>query len=452
MELDSPSAVFKAVDNRCQQHMGAHSNNDVPETFMRHFFVLILLFGFILSGSHLSSSTAVATPVNQTADSSGPLDSISSLSDSFDADKFEDKLELESGFSAKKIASANSWAQTMQIADWLGPLAPVALSPFFGMACLSGLALYGPETLTNNALLGSTGPLRSELLFFVFIGLTLLTSLPRLSKVSKPFAQAMDQLETYSVIIILLAIKFLSGIEAGSEAGTQVAMVQLGVLSFTVDTLLMIAMAINIVVVNGVKFFFEFLVWLTPIPTVDAIFEVCNKALCGALMAVYAFSPTIATIINIVILLVALVVFRWMSRRVRFYRTMVMDPVLSRVWPGYGRPKEDALIVFPKNAIGPFKPKSRLKLTRDGDSWKLNEANWWMPSRTHAITASDAPVIKRGWVMHALNVTDGDGQHAFSFSRRYDRSLDDLANRLGLSDAGESSAEQSHQQAAFEFA
>ena len=89
----------------------------------------------------------------------------------------------------------------------------------------------------------------------------------------------MDQLETYSVIIILLAIKFLSGIEAGSEAGTQVAMVQLGVLSFTVDTLLMIAMAINIVVVNGVKFFFEFLVWLTPIPTVDAIFEVCNKAL-----------------------------------------------------------------------------------------------------------------------------------------------------------------------------
>jgi len=40
------------------------------------------------------------------------------------------------------------------------------------------------------------------------------------------------------------------------------------------------------------------MVWLTPIPLVDAIFGVCNKTLSAALMAVYAFSPLLATGIN----------------------------------------------------------------------------------------------------------------------------------------------------------
>ena len=423
---------------------------------MRTRIACVLLACFVLSSSLVTASNQPGS--NREIESGGSsFDSISSFSlDSLNLEKMEDNLEAESGYAAKDIASINAWAQTMHIADWLGPLAPVALSPFFGMACLSGLALYGPEALTNNALLGSSGPLKSELLFFVFIGLTLLTSLPRLSKVSKPFAQAIDQLETYSVIIILLAIKFLS-ISAESETGPQVAMIQLGVLSFTVDTLLMIAMVVNVVVVNSVKFFFEFLVWLTPIPTVDAIFEVCNKALCAALMAVYAFSPTIATIINVVILLAALVVFRWASRRVRFYRTMMMDPVLSRVWPSYGRPKEDALVVFPQSKLGPFKAKSRLKLTKNGEHWKLQEANWWMPTRTHAISADSPPVIKRGWLMHSLSVGDGSadggrGQHSLRFSRRYDGSLNDLCSRLGLAVSDKQVGQETHDQPAVEFA
>ena len=360
---------------------------------------------------------------------------------------------LEGEFKAQDIAATNSWVQTLQLGDWLGPLAPIAMSPFFGMACLSGLALYGPEWVTDNALLGKSGPLQNELLFFTFVGLTILTSVPRFTKVAKPFAQAVDQLETYSVVVVLLAIKILSDSNSTTTDGeVQVAMIQLGVFSFTVDALLMLAMAINIVVVNSVKFFFEFLVWLTPIPTVDAIFEVCNKSLCAALLAVYAFSPAIATIINLVILVVALVVFRWMSRRVRFYRTMIADPVLSRIFPGYAKPKEDALIVFPKEAIGPFAAKSRLKLTKDGDNWMLVEANWWLPSKEHAITPVRPPQVHRGWVMHSVRVTDSAGDHSLSFSRRYDGNLERLAGRLDLTLPSDTDDDKSHDKVAVEFA
>jgi hypothetical protein len=383
------------------------------------FAILLLLVGGSFTGAQDSSSNAEPT--------SGPIT----------AEKIEKQLEED--FDVSDIAASSAWAESLGIADWLGPLAPVALSPFFGVMCLSGLAIWGPQWVSDNALLGESGPLQSETIFLIFVGLTLLTSLPRLTKVSKPFAQAVDRLETYAVIVILLVLKLISSVESSGE--TEVAIVQLGVFSFTFESLLSIAMIVNIMIVNSVKFFFEFLIWLTPIPFIDAIFEVCNKTVCATLMAIYAFSPTVATVINFVILLVAAILFRWISRRVRFFRTMVLDPVLSQLWSGYRQPTNQELTVFSKQDLGPFQEKSRLKLTRDGeDGWKLEEANWWMPAKQHKLDRSINPIVRRGWVMNRIEA----GDIVLIFSRRYDAdTLKRLVEDLGMEfDSTESSAEQ----------
>jgi hypothetical protein len=383
------------------------------------FAILLLLVGGSFTGAQDSASNAEPT--------SGPIT----------AEKIEKQLEED--FDVSDIAASSAWAESLGIADWLGPLAPVALSPFFGVMCLSGLAIWGPEWVSDNALLGESGPLQSETIFLIFVGLTLLTSLPRLTKVSKPFAQAVDRLETYAVIVILLVLKLIASVESSGE--TEVAIVQLGVFSFTFESLLSIAMIVNIMIVNSVKFFFEFLIWLTPIPFIDAIFEVCNKTVCATLMAIYAFSPTVATVINFVILLVAAILFRWISRRVRFFRSMVLDPVLSQLWSGYRQPTNQELTVFSKQDLGPFQEKSRLKLSRDGeDGWKLEEANWWMPSRQHKLDRSINPIVRRGWVMNRIEA----GDIVLIFSRRYDAdTLKRLVEDLGMEfDSTESSAEQ----------
>ena len=362
--------------------------------------------------------------------------------------------QLEGPLNVEDIAATSTWINSTGIVDWLGPLAPLALSPFFGVTCLSGLSLWGPDWATNNAVLGSTGPLRNETLFFIFLGLTVLTSVPRLTKVSKPFAQAVDRLETYAVIVILLIIKIMASAET-STGEEQIAMVQLGVVSFTLDTLLAIAMVINILVINSVKFFFEFMVWLTPVPFLDAVFEVCNKSLCALLMAIYAMSPTLATVINLFMLLFAAIVLRWISRRVRFYRTMVLDPIVSRLWSGFGRPKRPELIVFPKQEFGPFAAKSRLRLRRadDGEGWTLQEVNWLMPCKEHLWSTEQIPKIRRGWVMHAVEVDDTDGlQTLFSFSRRYEaETLEQLIEELGMRMSDER-ARESQDELSYEFA
>ncbi|TWU60588.1 hypothetical protein Poly51_08660 [Rubripirellula tenax] len=353
----------------------------------------------------------------------------------------ERSLERDSPIDAEEIAAASSWATSSGVVDWLGPLAPVALSPFFGVMCLSGLALWGPEWATDNAVLGVAGPLRHEWLFFIFAGLTLLTSLPRLTKVSKPFAQAVDRLETYAVIVILLSIKFVMSMEASENAvdgPTQIAMVHFGIVSMSIDTLLAIAMVINVLVINSVKFFFEFLVWLTPVPFLDAIFEVCNKSLCAALMAVYAYSPTLATGINLMLLLAAALMLRWIGRYVRFYRTMAIDPILATLWSGFGTPRKPELIVFPRSEFGPFKAKSRLRLAGHVDGgWKLSEANWWMPAKDFAITKDLKPIVGNGWAVNSITIVDENGNEStLLFSRRYSRAkLSTLLQELGLDQA-----------------
>ncbi len=404
---------------------------------------LLLCFACVIAvaptirwNEQFTAQPAVSLVAQATEEEAAAADDAATLDLSPDSDiaqKVQSELEGKD-FSAEKVTAANTWLASSGVAEWMGPLAPVAISPFFGVTCLSALALWGPESLSNNALVGSTGPLKNEWLFIAFAVLTTITSVPRFTKVSKPFAQAVDQLEAYSVIVILLAIKVTASLEA-SSADTDVAMIQMGFMSFTADTLLALAMVINIVVINSVKFFFEFLVWLTPVPMLDGIFEICNKTLCAALLAVYAFSPTLATIINLCLLVMAAIVFRWINRQVRFYRTMVLDPVLSSVFGSYGIPKHKELVVFSREAIGPFKAKSKLKLRRDdtGDGWTLHEGLWWMPSKSHPLPADCNPSICKGWVIHRVKATIDDREQQFLFSRRFNsETIDQLAADLGI--------------------
>ncbi len=338
------------------------------------------------------------------------------------------------GVDTEAIATTTGWIQASGLTELLGPLTPLALSPFFGVTCLSAISLWGPEWASSSPMLGANGALRSETIFISFLLLTILSSIPRFTKVSKPFAQAVDRLEAYAVIIMLLVIKITAAMEAPGDA--PVAMVQMGVLSLSFDTFLAIAMVINILIINSVKFFFEFLAWLTPIPFMDAVFELCNKTLCLGLMAIYAFSPTLATLINLAFFIAALIIFRWIYRRTLFYRTMILDPVLARLWPPHAKPRGVELVVFNRSELAEFPAKSRLRLKRRDDQsagWVLQESRWWLPQREHLLEPDTSLEIHLGWIMHSVEFTNNDKQECLTFSRRYNtETLQILAGKLGI--------------------
>ncbi len=412
---------------------------------MRRVLVL-LLFVFLIAppSIQLRSHGQSDTPVSE-----------SKKSEARDRSAKQPKTTTEQEVTAETVTAANSLVASSGIVDWLGPLSPIAMSPFFGITCLSGMSLFGPEWMSDNQLIRSAGPLKNPWFFGIFLVLTIISSVPRFTKVSKPFAQAVDRLEAYAVIIILLIIKIGSSLEVPAEDPSP--MIEMGLISMTADTLLIAAMVVNVLVVNSVKFFFEFLVWLTPVPFLDAVFEICNKTLCAALMAVYVISPTLATIINLCVLVFAAIVFRWISRQVLFYRTMILDPILAKPWSGYGKPHRPELIVFPSETIGPFKPKSRLRLTRDveSDGWLLSETRWRKRSCSHSLDARCNPEIHEGWVMNSVRIRNGDETLPLTFTRRFDSAtLQELANQLSIrvSTPERETDEVTHEKVAHEFA
>lgn len=343
-----------------------------------------------------------------------------------------DQLDLDlenSPISAQEMLVADALSDRVSSTEWLGAIGPVALSPFFGLTLLSGIAIVGEERLPEDHYLRrASTPLRNPLVFFTFLILTVLTSVPRFSKVSKPFAQAVDQLETYSAIVILLVVRYMGNLELSGPDDPQMAEVvfQAGIFEFTAESLLMLATVVNIIVVNTVKFFFEIMIWITPVPMIDAMFEAANKTLCGVLAAIYAFSPTIATVINLLILGGCLLVFAWVKRREVYYRTIIFDFVKHWWLTESSSSGDGPLTVFPQQPFEGIPAMSRCLLARNGDAWTLTAPRWFRPATVRQ-WAGDAPELRGGLLMSSLLL----GGQEFRFGKRAPEQLTATAQQLG---------------------
>ena len=332
-----------------------------------------------------------------------------------------------SPLSFRERAMAEMIQDRVATTEWLGALAPVALSPFFGLTCLSGVSVLGEEWLPDNHFLRRvSSPLRNPVVFFVLFALTLITSIPKFSKVSKPFAQAVDQLEAYAGIIILLVIRYVGGTTSSGEPGVAVVL-QAGMLSFSAESLLWIATAVNIIVINSVKFFFEVLVWITPIPLIDAVFEATNKLVCAGLVGLYAFSPTLATILNLILLAACLVAFCWVKRREVYYRTILFDflrGLLNR------QPKLSAdgkLTAFPKRALGNIRALSRGQLWSTGEGWTFEVRRFLRAPLVQSWSRTESTAtMNSGLLSNTLSIGDNE----FKFGRRYQGVLRELSRQL----------------------
>lgn len=364
--------------------------------------------------------------------------------------------------------------------DVLGSLAPIALSPFFALTCLSGASLAAevgllPESVANNFMMSANSPLNHGPVFVGLLVLTLLTAAPKLTKVSKPFAQAVDQLEGYSGIIAAIAVQVLSRVTVDDPGTQELAIVySAGIITTSYATLLMAFSAINIFVVNSVKFFCEVMILISPIPTIDAIFEVINKAFTAFLITVYLFSPFAATVLNLLIFLVCLAIFAWTYRRVVFMRCVLGDPFFGWFAEAIFRmrlmtekstklPKsilrsipEPTVILkaFAGKKMKGIKKKVRGFLVHaDGNTYFVRPRLLGSDKIVELSAVSSRAEVRPGFFSHSVVFTDSMGGvvQKVLFTKRYNNSLERIHRSLnaggtathmqqahGLSDIGKS--------------
>ena len=325
---------------------------------------------------------------------------------------------------ARQMQAAGAVLATPTVAEWLGPLAPVALSPFFGVACLSGLSLLMERgVVPENALLARAGPLKNGAVFIVLSLLAIATSLPRLTKLSKPLVQGLDFVETWSALVIVVTLKVLATPSAEDDA--TVALLA-GVFASSGGFLMTALGAVNMLVIATVRFVFEVLVWLSPIPLVDAAFEACKKTVCGGLMAVYAFHPAAALLLNALLFVLALLASRWAWRAARCFQALLVGPVLARLGR---RPRADVgvLHAYAAGEVGPFASRQHVIVTREGESLRLSARRLWRSPLVLDVPV-DVAELDEGWLKHELRV----GGHQLAVSRAWDADLEERCVALGL--------------------
>ena len=279
------------------------------------------------------------------------------------------------------IVYAQQVSNQLSTQEWLGPIAAIALSPFFGLACLSGIATYGPEWLQqNSAFLASDSPMNNPYLFWIMTVLTVVTSLPRFTKISKPLSLLAEKLESYSAVIILVVLKFAA--TASMESPPDVATpLNAGFLSVPNDVMFSIAAAVNLIVINTIKLAIEFLVWLIPIPFVDSILEILNKSLCAGLAALYAYSPFIASLVNLLLFVICAFLFLRVTRYLRYLKTLYIWPTVRSAM-GIDESKEMNFPGFTVHSWRGIPSRSELKLTKEGKGKIGILYRTWLTSHT----------------------------------------------------------------------
>ncbi len=414
-----------------QHHETIYQSSDASRRWLRLLVVVLGLFVIWSMQTELPPGPSQQVAVNDLASvSSSGLATATPQLEKLGAEFLKSPLTDDDQTAMKAISAS----------EWLGPLAPVALSPFFAITCLAGLSQFGGDYLPLNSFISNNAVLKNEFVFWLFGGLTLLTSLPRLTKVSKPFAQAMDMLETYGGIVTIIVLRFASSIPSGEplEPIETAMVVQMGWMSFPVDVLFSLAAIVNIIVINSVKFFFEVLVWLVPFPFVDALLEIANKGVCAGLMAVYAYNPLVATILNLILFLACLYVFAWTKRRVTYWRTMLTDPILALIWPSYSTWNGGRLNGFLKDGLGAIPAKAAVAMEKTDAGWRVTQRRWFFPASVVELPSSSfAFEVHPGVMNNSIRSQSGEGAGdaeavELVVSGRFKKHLDQISDEFGF--------------------
>ncbi len=84
-----------------------------------------------------------------------------------------------------------------------------------------------------------------------------------------------------------------------------------------------------------VRFALDVLIWLSPVPLIDMVFEACKAIFSLAFLSIYLANPIIAAILGALLLVPCLVLLPWAIRLLSFAYRIVFCPILAQLSRGF---------------------------------------------------------------------------------------------------------------------
>lgn len=218
--------------------------------------------------------------------------------------------------------------QNSSLVESFALLTPTALSPFWTIFITSLASSFGigGEFIATNPLL------QSKVVLLVSGLLVLITSIPNLLKVSKPIGLAATFLEDKSGIIISI-IMMVAPYTMNSDNSMHSEMSFLGISNVPIHIIALMVLAIPYyMTIVTLRFFLEVLIFLSPIPFLDAVFEFIKKAITFSLITIYFLFPTTGIILSILIFVIALFFLKKAKRFILFFKYIFLQPLVIKIF------------------------------------------------------------------------------------------------------------------------
>jgi len=240
-----------------------------------------------------------------------------------------------------------------RLIEVFGPLPAIASTPFLGLAVLTGTALLVDEPLfadstlrlvqqiRQNSLILQAKRYASWWLFGTFAVLAGLTWLVNSGKLRGAFGKFVRIAEDVAVGLLYLMVgadtlmpNTLNTASSGLSPGITLASVVPALESHT--AILILAALISLITMMLTRLALDVLIWLSPVPFIDMIFETCKVIFSLAFLAVYFFlSPFVAAMLGILLLVPCVMLLPWVLRLLRFAYHIVLCPMLAQFSPTF---------------------------------------------------------------------------------------------------------------------
>jgi hypothetical protein len=234
------------------------------------------------------------------------------------------------------------------VQDFLGPMPAIAGAPFLGLAAIAAATLLADtkfaaqldspfaQELRRNRLITEARAYASWTVVAVLLAIALLNYLSNSGKVQGLAGKLVDGGESVAALALYGALAASVGMPAAPRVagGPDLLLAQFPALSG--GLLMGVAVAAGLLVMLIVRWAFDLLIWLSPIPLVDLFFGTLKQAFTIGFVALYLLMPVVATILAAVILGLCLLMLPWALRLVRAaYRVILTSRVaLARALHG----------------------------------------------------------------------------------------------------------------------
>ncbi|NQX92975.1 MAG: hypothetical protein HRT74_12790, partial [Flavobacteriales bacterium] len=325
------------------------------------------------------------------------------------------------------------------LVGYIAQLAPMAINPYltiFLTSLFSNLGLTNDLVMTNAYLangwvLGISG------------ALVAITSLPKIlgDKLTGPLSLAINYLDTKAAIIINISVLLLPVFFDSSEQMQETAMMVMG-LDISFKTLVLIIVSvIYLVVVMTVKFFLETLIFLSPIPLLDSIFEILKIVLTIGLTFLALVFPYFALFLTIISFLICLIFYKRAKRKLVQIKYLIIDPVLNVIFfrkvalvspqsPDKVK-KEDCVLLLPivtVQKIGSIAVAKKAHLQKENEISSVHTWHWIKGEKEEVLDLNGAVLVNRTLSMSI----EKEGKKLIKINNSYRKHIDEIAGTLGI--------------------